>query len=306
MFDLRKSIRIAMLPIIGLTVLEAFWNIIGRIYILYLLSPILYLVKFSIYGYCGYIAYTQHDSDLVEGATTGAMAGFIFALIEGLLVSPLFTGTLFYHWGSGLPIGAGISTIVTQVLFGVIFSAIGVYITPRYLIHILRSRGIGSQTHEREVKVKGGPDLQSRTQDGQDYEPGLSKDYPEEYTHPSDMTPTHREVRWKSYVEKLGNRFGNRFKEEFIDIFKEHAVLGTGIRDLENYIEHALKNPDMSINDRLTYGPGKSLSKAMRIQLNALIENPSDAMELKNWVDHHSSQEFDKAFKRDPGSIISE
>ena len=140
MFDLRKSIRIARIPIIGLTILEVLWNMIERFFHLYWISPILYLVKFSIYGYCGYLAYTRYNSDLVEGATAGAVAGFIFSLIEGFIVSLLFSGALFYHLGPGLPIVAGISTIIKQVLYGVIFSAIGVYITPRYLSKYLRNR----------------------------------------------------------------------------------------------------------------------------------------------------------------------
>ena len=155
MIDIKKSIRIALIPIIGLTILEAIWNLIERIYILSLISPVLYLVKFSIYGYCGYIAYSKYRSDIVEGATTGAVAGFIFALIEGFIVSPLFTGTLFYHGGSEF-IGAAISTIVTQVLYGILFSSLGVYITPRYLIQILRSRGIGHDEVEIEAKTKEG------------------------------------------------------------------------------------------------------------------------------------------------------
>ena len=140
MFDLRKSINIARIPIIGLTILEILWNVIESFLHLYFVSPLLYLVKFCIYGYCGYLAYSRHNSDIVEGATAGAVAGFIFALIEGLLVSPLFSGTLFYHWGPGLPIVAALWTIIRQVLYGVIFAAIGVYITPRYLNRYLRNR----------------------------------------------------------------------------------------------------------------------------------------------------------------------
>ena len=117
MFDLKKSIKIARTTIIGLTILEVLWNIIDSIIYISLLSPILYLVKFSIYGYCGYIAYTKYDSDIIEGATAGATAGFIFALIEGFIVSLLFSGAFFYHWGPGLPILAGISTIIKQLDF---------------------------------------------------------------------------------------------------------------------------------------------------------------------------------------------
>jgi hypothetical protein len=133
MFDLRKSISIARISIIGLTILEVLWNVIESFLHLYFLSPILYLVKFCIYGYCGYIAYTRHNSDIIEGATAGAVAGFIFALIEGFIISMLFSGTLFYHWGPGLPIVAGLWTIIRQVVYGVIFAAIGVIITPMYL-----------------------------------------------------------------------------------------------------------------------------------------------------------------------------
>lgn len=92
-----------------------------------------FLVKFAIYGSIGYIAYTRYGSNIIEGAFAGAVAGFIFSLIEGLIVSPLFTGTLFYYWGPKLPLGAGISMIITNLLYGVIFSTIDVYITPRYL-----------------------------------------------------------------------------------------------------------------------------------------------------------------------------
>jgi hypothetical protein len=67
--------------------------------------------------------------------------GFIFALIEGFIVSLLFSGAFFYYWGPGLPIWAGISTIIKQMLYGIIFSAIGVHITPRYLTKYLQNRG---------------------------------------------------------------------------------------------------------------------------------------------------------------------
>lgn len=130
--DVKEILETGKIPLIGLIILEIFWNIIDSIFYSSITSNILYLVKFCIYGYAGYLSGKIHEAEPVQGAITGGVIGFVFAFIEGFIISLIFSGSLFYHWGPGIPIIPGITTIIKQVVYGVIFGAIGSLISDKY------------------------------------------------------------------------------------------------------------------------------------------------------------------------------
>ena len=261
MFDLRKSIRIALIPIIGLTILEVIWNLIERIYILSLISPILYLVKFAIYGYCGYIAYTKHSSTIVEGAATGAVAGFVFACIEGLIVSLVFTGTFFYNWGSESPLMAAISTIVTQMLYGIIFSSIGVYITPRYLT-----------SRAREV------DIETKDIDGKHVR--VTDTFTSDLTHGGDYyfkEDADLELDFSQRKRVYKGLYGDEFDKELTEYIENKK----NIRTLRNYV---FNYSSWSGRERAFHG--EIFSDEFREGLDNILNDKTLAQWLKEKVDY--------------------
>jgi hypothetical protein len=92
-----------------------------------LVSTILYPVKFLILTFAGYCAGTSHGMDVTGSTITGALIYGISALLERIIVSPLFYPSYLFI-GIGYGLFSLLSSIVRSLILGGIFGAIGFYI----------------------------------------------------------------------------------------------------------------------------------------------------------------------------------
>jgi len=64
---------------------------------------------------------------VITGAVGGLSAGFIHALIAGLIIAPLMTGHVFYSYGFDV-LGAMVGELIKDVVIGAIMGALGAFI----------------------------------------------------------------------------------------------------------------------------------------------------------------------------------
>jgi hypothetical protein len=68
----------------------------------------------------------QNIKWLLTGAVAGVVVGLIHALIAGLVIAPLMTGTFFYSWGDDL-IGTILMEFVRDAGLGAVIGGIGAF-----------------------------------------------------------------------------------------------------------------------------------------------------------------------------------
>ena len=125
MVELKLSFNAARLSIILVVVLLIVWNLLEFVISPYILDIPLHIVKYLIYTLAGYTAAKRYKMDMVGGTFSGGITAGIGALVEGLLIAPIFHGHLFYYWGPGMPITSVLSSIIIPIIIGSICGAAG-------------------------------------------------------------------------------------------------------------------------------------------------------------------------------------
>ena len=142
-FDIGKSLKVAMIPIVILVVIGIFSAVIGAIPVLNMLMCIvgipLTLVALAVTAWAGYKAVKEAQMDLVGGAITGGLTSLISGIINGIvsfILSMLGVGVGVATGGDvgSAAVGAGfgavviVGSIVVGTIIGLVLGAIGAFV----------------------------------------------------------------------------------------------------------------------------------------------------------------------------------
>ena len=142
-FDIGKSLKVAMIPIVILIAIGIFSTIIGMIPVLNMLLCIvglpLAIIGWVVIAWSGYKAVKEAQMDLVGGAITGGLAALISGVVNGLIsfvLNILGVGVGVATGGDvgGAAFSAGIGAvalvigIVVGTIIGLILGAIGAFV----------------------------------------------------------------------------------------------------------------------------------------------------------------------------------
>jgi len=137
--DMKKSFKVAKMPVVAIVVLAIAGSLIGAIPVLQTLMCVLglplFLVNIALYLYIGYLlakAGMEIVDSAVLGGITGAVAGVISALVS-LVAAMLGMGMYVGMGGSalegsldvGFTAAAGVVGIVIGIVIGAVIAAIG-------------------------------------------------------------------------------------------------------------------------------------------------------------------------------------
>jgi hypothetical protein len=142
-FDIGKSLKVAMIPIVILIAIGIFSSIIGAIPVLNMLLCLvgipLAIVGWVVTAWSGYKAVKEAQMDLVGGAITGGLTALIAGVVNGVVsfvLNMLGMGVGVATGGDvgGAAIGAGFSAVfivvgvVVGTIIGLVLGAIGAFV----------------------------------------------------------------------------------------------------------------------------------------------------------------------------------
>lgn len=142
-FDIGKSLKVAMIPIVILIAIGVFSAVIGAIPVLNMLICIvgipLLIVGWVVTAWAGYKAVKEAQMDLVGGAITGGLTALIAGVVNGVVsfvLNMLGMGVGVAGGGDigGAALGAGVGVVVIVVgvvvgtVIGLVLGAIGAFV----------------------------------------------------------------------------------------------------------------------------------------------------------------------------------
>jgi hypothetical protein len=142
-FDIGKSLKVAMIPIVILIAIGVFSAVIGAIPVLNMLLCLvgipLAIVGWVVTGWAGYKAVKEAQMDLVGGAITGGLTALIAGVVNGVISFVLNmlgvgAGVAMGNDVGGAALGAGIGVVVIVVgvvvgtIIGLVLGAIGAFV----------------------------------------------------------------------------------------------------------------------------------------------------------------------------------
>jgi hypothetical protein len=142
-FDIGKSFKVAMIPIVILIAIEVFSKVIGAIPVLNMLMCVagipLLLLGWAVLAWAGFKAVKEAQMDLVGGAITGGLAGLVSSVVGGLLslvLGMLGMGADVATGGdmgnAAIGMGLGVVGVIVGValgtIFGLVLGAIGAFV----------------------------------------------------------------------------------------------------------------------------------------------------------------------------------